>query len=119
MYNVVNFYILRFVFLQAHKFLQPPAPYKQFLISPPASPPAGWEPREEGEPIVNHDLLAALANLMPGESHEFQPPTLLENSLLPGIVIHTAKVKDEQDDDDETDLQGPQRIIQTKCPERT
>lgn len=95
--------------------MQPPAPYKQFLISPPASPPAGWQPHEEGEPIVSHDLLAALANLMPGESHELHPPSTDQ----PGIVIHTAKVKDENGDDiDDTDAQTPQRIIQTKCPER-
>lgn len=46
--------------------LQPPALTKQFLISPPASPPLGWEPREEGEPLVNYDLLAAIANLSAG-----------------------------------------------------
>lgn len=47
--------------------LHPPALTKQFLISPPASPPVGWEPRPEDEPLVNHDLLAAIANLSPGK----------------------------------------------------
>lgn len=110
----INCYFAQPVTPVAQKFLQPPAPYKQFLISPPSSPPAGWQPHEEGEPIVSHDLLAALANLMPGESHELQPPS----TEHPGIVIHTAKVKDETDDADDDESQ-PNRIIQTKCPERT
>lgn len=52
---------------------------------------------------------------MPGESHELHPPS----TEHPGIVIHTAKVKDDNDGDDENDLNGPQRIMQTRCPERT
>lgn len=48
------------------QYLQLPALTKQHLISPPASPPVGWEPRPEGEPLVNHDLIAAIANLTPG-----------------------------------------------------
>lgn len=115
--STINCYFAQPVTPVAHTFLQIPAPYKQFLISPPASPPAGWEPHAEGEPIVNHDLLAALANLMPGESHELQPPS----TELPGIVIHTAKVpaRDDNELEDENELRAQQRIIQTKCPERT
>lgn len=52
---------------------------------------------------------------MPGESHELQPPS----TELPGIVIHTAKVKDETDGTADDSEQQPNRIIQTKCPERT
>lgn len=69
----------------------------------------------KGEPIVSHDLLAALANLMPGESHELHPPS----TEYPGIVIHTAKVKDETDDTNENEQCQSNRVIHTRCPDRT
>ncbi|KAH9418079.1 Calcipressin [Dermatophagoides pteronyssinus] len=67
-----------------HNYLKPPALEKQFLISPPSSPPEGWEPCEEAQPILNIDLQSALANLIPGQAHELHPPTCNQ----PGIVVH-------------------------------
>ncbi|KAG8185525.1 hypothetical protein JTE90_012862 [Oedothorax gibbosus] len=67
--------------------LQPPSPVRQFLISPPASPPVGWEPVSESQPCINYDLLAAIAKLTPGEAHELHPPSKTQ----PGIVVHVCE----------------------------
>jgi hypothetical protein len=45
--------------------LQPPENDKAFLISPPSSPPVGWEQVHEDPPVVNIELLAALSKLNP------------------------------------------------------
>lgn len=84
--SCINCYFAQPVTPISYTNLRPPPPVKQFLISPPSSPPVGWEPREEGEPMVNHDLLAAIASLGPGESHEVHAPTPTQ----PAIVVHTA-----------------------------
>lgn len=93
---------------QAH--LEPPKPVRQHLISPPASPPVGWEPTLESDPVINYDLLAAVANLSPGEAHELHPPT----EDQPGIVVHICE--------DPEGFRSPgapkPRIVQTKCPDR-
>ncbi|XP_047990542.1 protein sarah [Leguminivora glycinivorella] len=102
--SCINCYFAQPVTPVSFKNLRPPAPVKQYLISPPSSPPVGWEPREEGEPLVNHDLLAALASLAPGESHELHAPTPTQ----PAIVVHTALAPE-----------GPPRpcaIPHTRCP---
>ncbi|GFG33133.1 hypothetical protein Cfor_12314 [Coptotermes formosanus] len=91
--------------------LQPPAPVKQFLISPPASPPVGWQPRDEGEPLVNYDLLAAIANLTPGETHELHPPS----GSQPGIVVHVCE--ESGGTSQEGTPQPKARILQTRCPD--
>jgi len=48
------------------QYLELPQPHKQYLISPPGSPPDGWEPVKERAPAINYDLLTAIANLAPG-----------------------------------------------------
>lgn len=67
----------------------------------------GWEPHPEGEPIINHDLLAALATLTPGTSHEVHPPSPGQ----PGIVVHTALGA--------PDGGAKPKIMHTSCPQRS
>jgi len=93
-------------------FLHPPTPDKQFLISPPASPPVDWEPRPESHPTLNYDLISAIAKLAPGEAHELHKP---ESEQHPSIVVHIAGEQDFLG----IDNKPPQKpkIIQTKRPE--
>ncbi|OQV13727.1 putative Calcipressin-2 [Hypsibius exemplaris] len=65
--------------------LELPPLEKQFLISPPVSPPVGWEPVQEGEPVMDYELLTALASLQPGESHELHPGVQSQN--IPSIYL--------------------------------
>lgn len=111
----------------SNKNLQPPKPTKQFLISPPSSPPAGWQQEVEGEPhLINHDLLEALANLSPGEVHELHAPS----ETQPGILVHTALIGGEDveaavvvTEQEEGEEQPGEKLrmgmIHTRCPERT
>nr|CAI5859899.1 unnamed protein product [Callosobruchus analis] len=111
--SVITCYFAQPVTPVKNPSLQPPAPYKQFLISPPASPPLDWEPRPEGEPIINHDLLAALATLTPGGTHELHP----SSPGQPSIVVHTALGG--ADSKGATPKGAKPRCIQTACPERS
>jgi len=72
--------------------LAPPPFEKQFLISPPCSPPVGWEQPPEDTPVVDYDLLAAMASMQPGEDHELHPSksVMIRGASvdLPSIVVH-------------------------------
>nr|CAG4642112.1 EOG090X0FJX [Eurycercus lamellatus] len=91
------------------QFLQIPPPVRQFLISPPASPPVDWAPGPETQPVVNFDLLSAIASLGPGDKHELLPA----EDNKPGIVVHICA-----DVDGSRVNRQHMNIAQTPCPKR-
>ncbi|KAF9533616.1 calcineurin-binding protein [Crepidotus variabilis] len=70
-------------------YLQPPAIEKNFLISPPGSPPVGWEQIREDPPNVNalaEDLIAALKKLQAREEESKKPVELHDPEEGPANV---------------------------------
>ncbi|CAH8617179.1 unnamed protein product [Heterobilharzia americana] len=97
--------------LSSMKHLAPPKPSRLFLLSPPSSPPVGWEPKPECEPVINYELLQALASLAPGETFELHPRD--QENRHPSIVITPCET-DSACNKSGTKLQ----IVQTRCPDR-
>merc|ERR1712029_1021794 len=98
-------------------YLHVPPVERQFLISPPASPPVGWEQPKEDKPVVDYDLLSAMASLSPGENHELHPAkqvqVLGKSISTPSIVVQVCG-----QEVDEVLYPNSKRIRATKCPER-
>ncbi|TFY51362.1 hypothetical protein EVG20_g11032 [Dentipellis fragilis] len=72
-------------------YLYPPAIEKNFLISPPGSPPVGWEPIKEEPPNVTplaDDLIAALRKLQLVERQIVGPQVLVEPEEGAGIGVY-------------------------------
>lgn len=94
-------------------FLQPPKPDKLFLISPPSSPPVGWEQTFEDPPVVDLNLIAAIAQLKPNEIHELVPSDL--DLKTPSIVIHTCDDVEQVEENSKVKLIKP-NLVQTRRP---
>lgn len=83
---------------------------KQFLISPPASPPVGWEPVNESSPCIDVQLLSAIANLVPGKVHEIHAG----NDSQPGIYVEVCE--EPQFESSQSSIRTCSKIPRTMSP---
>ncbi|KAJ3487080.1 hypothetical protein NLI96_g3778 [Meripilus lineatus] len=76
---------------EGNRYLKPPEHEKNFLISPPGSPPEGWEQIREDPPNptpIAHDLIHALQKLHLAQQEKGSIEVLIAPEEGPGIGIY-------------------------------
>ncbi|PAV60463.1 hypothetical protein WR25_10589 [Diploscapter pachys] len=97
------FFAQKVLLRQSSSLLSPPPLEKQFLISPPCSPPVGWEQTQEMPPVVcNFDLMARLASFAIDEKYEVHNG----DDSTPAIIVFPC----------ETPLDAPSSIEMPRTP---
>ena len=87
-------------------YLAPPRLEKNFLISPPGSPPVGWAPVKEDPPNaapLAADLIAALTRLQMAEA---EPTSGVEIVYDGGITVSVVDVDEPQEEEEEWQRPG-------------
>ena len=94
--------------LPASAYLRPPTPEKNFLISPPGSPPVGWEQVREDPPNATplaDDLMQALRELQVRDQERRVGREVLldpEDGCGVGVYVeHCGAVAHEDEEDEE------------------
>lgn len=92
--------------LDVVQYLEPPPPEREFLISPPGSPPVGWEPVVEESPntkTLAEDLVKALTRLAEQQEQEHgeeghapsgEGPVLVvpeSHGEVPSVMVHESE----------------------------
>ncbi|GMT19414.1 hypothetical protein PFISCL1PPCAC_10711, partial [Pristionchus fissidentatus] len=97
------FFAHRVILANSSPLLQPPPLEKQFLISPPCSPPVGWEQTHEMAPVVcSFDLMARLAAFAVEDTYEVHSG----DDSMPRIVVSPC----------ETPIDAPSSIEMPRTP---
>lgn len=100
------------------QYLRPPAIEKNFLISPPGSPPVGWEPIKEDPPNVTpltDDLIVALRKLQVHNKRSSKE-MLLEPEDGVGVSVYVEECGG--DDDDMDDIRDEDWLYGESSPAR-
>jgi hypothetical protein len=103
-------------------YLMPPAVEKNFLISPPGSPPVGWEPIREDPPNATplaDDLMEALKKLQVHQTRKPSLELLLEPNEESGVGVYVEDFDLAQGHKSEDDVKEEDWVYGVTAPARS